>query len=291
MPTAEATALDSPFISVVVTVKNEAANLPSLLESLRAQEPPYEVILVDAYSDDETWEIAQRFSRQFPAIFRPFRRRGHRGEGRNYGALQARGEYLAFTDGDCVADTGWLAGLRRGLRTAPVVAGRTQTLGSGSFAELERVELYQHGMDVTYPSCNLAYEASLFRSLEGFDPRFITAEDIDLNLRAVRSGARLIYEPSAVIFHRTRPNLARFLLQAFWNGYGRKQLTEKHGQLWAHYRYRRMLASQRSPLASVRLAAALGGYFTRLLTGARASQRIPPEPDPEAATSRARIRA
>ena len=291
MPTAEATALVSPFISVVVTVKNEAANLPSLLESLRAQEPPYEVILVDAYSDDETWEIAERFSRQFPGIFRPFRRRGHRGEGRNYGALQARGEYLAFTDGDCVADTGWLAGIRRGLRTAPVVAGRTQTLGSGSFAELERVELYQRGMDVTYPSCNLAYEASLFRTLGGFDPRFITAEDIDLNLRAVRSGARLSYEPSAVIFHRTRPNLARFLLQAFWNGYGRKQLTEKHGQLWAHYRYRRMLASQRSPLASVRLAAALGGYFTRLLTGARASQRIPPEPDPEAATSRARIRA
>ncbi|MGI0150307.1 MAG: glycosyltransferase family 2 protein, partial [Thermoplasmata archaeon] len=136
-----------------------------------------------------------------------------------------------------------------------------------AYGHLDRVELYQAGSDVTYPSCNLAYHRRLFLELGGFDPRFITAEDIDLNLRAVRRGARLLYVPEAKVYHEVRPTFVRFLVQAFWNGYGRKQLTEKHGTLWGSYRYRRLLAGQRTPIAWARLFAALGGYFTRVVLG------------------------
>ncbi|MCI4348450.1 MAG: glycosyltransferase, partial [Thermoplasmata archaeon] len=122
------------------------------------------------------------------------------------------------------------------------------------------------------------YRRSLFVQLGGFDPRFITAEDIDLNLRAVQAGARIRYVPEAIVHHRTRPTWFRFLYQAFWNGYGRKQLTEKHGSLWGSYRYRRLLHGQRSVLSWARLVAALAGYFMRVMTGGGRRLDGPPPP-------------
>jgi glycosyltransferase involved in cell wall biosynthesis len=256
-----------PFVSIVITVRNEAPHLPELFDSLLRQEPPFEIVLVDAESRDGTRAIAERYAHDHPENIRVFERAGSRGIGRNEGARQAKGPRLAFIDGDCIADSDWLAQLRRGLEESRVAAGRTVPVGRPVWATLERVELYQGGSDVTFPSCNLAYDRALFFQLGGFDPRFITAEDIDLNLRAVQAGARIRYVPEAMVYHRMRPTIIRFIYQAFWNGYGRKQLTEKHGTLWGRYRYRRLLQGQRSVLAWARLTAAFAGYFTRVVTG------------------------
>ncbi len=267
-----------PLVSIVITVKNEEAHLRALLDSLLGQEPPTEIILVDALSRDETPALAQEFATRFPDRVRVYQRSGSRGMGRNTGAARARGEFLAFIDGDCLADSRWVAELRRGLAQVDVVAGRTVPVGRETYGKLERVELYLRGSDVTFPSCNLAYCRRLFLRLGGFDPRFITAEDIDLNLRAVSAGAQIRYVPEAIVYHRMRSTVLRFLYQAFWNGYGRKQLTEKHGTLWGRYRYRRLWSGQRSVLAWARLVAALTGYFTRVLTGGDRRLYLPVAP-------------
>jgi len=256
-----------PLISVVITVRNEAAHVGALLDSLRVQEPPLEVVLVDAQSRDGTREVAEAFAARHPGLLRVFEHPGSRGIGRNVGVKEARGEWVAFIDGDCFADSQWLKRLRSRLTQSPIVAGQTVIVGTDRFSHLERVELFQSGYDVTYPSCNLAYHRELFERLGGFDPRFITAEDIDLNLRAVASGATIAYEPEAVVYHHLRSTFLRFLIQAFWNGYGRKQLTEKHGRLWGRYRVRRLMAGQRGVVAWARLDAALAGYVTRVITG------------------------
>ncbi|MGI0071755.1 MAG: glycosyltransferase [Thermoplasmata archaeon] len=271
------------LISVVVTVRNEERGVAPLLDSLAGQESPVEIVLVDSESRDRTVEIAEGYARRHPGVVRVVAQPGSRGMGRNRGVREARGELVAFTDGDCIADSGWLRALRRGLAEAPVAAGRTVAVGKPAYGHLERVELFQSGYDVTYPSCNLAYRRALFEQLGGFDPRFITAEDIDLNLRAVRAGASIRYLPDAVIYHRMRATLLRFLYQAYWNGYGRKQLTEKQGTLWDRYRIRRLLAGQRTPIAWARLVAALGGYATRVTTGgnARLTPDVPTESAPK----------
>jgi glycosyltransferase involved in cell wall biosynthesis len=255
-----------PLLSVVVTVRNEEAHLGQLLDSLAAQEPPFEIVLVDAESRDRTVAIAEEFAGQHPGLLRIVRRPGSRGVGRNIGVAEARGTYIAFTDGDCFADSQWLASLRAALAPGVVVAGKTVVVGKPRYGSLERVELFQGGYDVTYPSCNLAYERALFERLGGFDPRLITAEDIDLNLRAVAAGAQIRYEARAIVFHHMREHFVPFLYQAFWNGYGRKQLTEKHGRLWVRYRVRRLLAGQRGAIAWARLTAAFAGYVFRVVT-------------------------
>ena len=255
------------FVSVVVTVLNEERHLERLLTSLLTQQPPFEVVVVDALSRDRTWEILSRCSAAYPGVVRAAQKYGSRGIGRNTGVAAARGDYVAFIDGDCFADSRWLEGLREGFRTSDVVAGKTVALGPARYAQLGRVSVFQRESDVTFPSCNLGYRRSLFLSLGGFDPRFITAEDIDLNLRAVERGATILAVPAALVYHEMRPTLVRFLLQAYWNGFGRKQLTEKHGSLWGHYRMRRLVSDQKTPISWVRIGAALFGYVSRMVTG------------------------
>ncbi|EQD53959.1 glycosyl transferase, group 2 family protein, partial [mine drainage metagenome] len=140
----------SSLVSVIITVRDEEPNLARLLESLLQQEPPFEVLIVDAQSRDRTFAIASEFAERYPGIFFAWQRFGSRGQGRNSAAARARGEGLAFIDGDCIADSAWLSRIRQGLGRSAVVAGRTVPVGSSAFGELDRVELYQAGSDVSY---------------------------------------------------------------------------------------------------------------------------------------------
>jgi glycosyltransferase involved in cell wall biosynthesis len=248
------------LISVVTTVLNEGKHLRDLLESLVVQEGPYEVLVVDAGSTDGTVEIAKRFEREFPG-FRLLICPGSRGASRNYGVERAKGEYVAFIDGDCIANAFWLKQLRAHARPDKVLAGRSMRIGYWAFEKLERVELLRRGFDITVPSCNLLYPREAFLKLGAFDPRFVTAEDIDLNFRAVEAGLTIEVVHDAVVYARARDSVSGFVRQAFWNGYGRKQLTLKHGGLWGEYRFQRMLAGQVSFFSLLRMTAAIFGYL------------------------------
>ncbi|HUR63761.1 MAG TPA: glycosyltransferase [Candidatus Thermoplasmatota archaeon] len=250
-------------VSVVVTVRNEARHLPHLLDSLVPQRNVREVILVDAASTDRTVEVAEGYRGLLPGLHvvsTPCRR----GQGRNIGAGLATGDLLAFTDGDCIVNPFWTERLSAawGGRPDRVVAGHTIVTGFWSFARLDRVELPHLGQDTTWPSCNLAYPRQLFERVGGFDPAFVTAEDIDLNFRAVAAGAHIAHAPDAIVYARARDSVGGFLRQAYWNGYGRKQLTQKHGSLWQEYRLGRMARLQgASAWGTLRMGAGLVGYL------------------------------
>ncbi len=257
-------------MSIVITVRNEERYISYLLDSLVIQEQPFEIIIVDAHSTDATREIVKKYQERYDFIHL-YEKGGSRGVGRNYGVEKASGNFVAFTDGDDLVNPFWLKEIRKSFKEgADVVAGKTIYIGYGPWEKLERVELFYKGMDVTYPSCNLAYRKELFKEIGGFDPWFITAEDIDLNMRAVEHGAKIVYNPNAIVYHRTRDSFFSFAKQAFWNGYGRKQLTIKHGRLWNQYKPQNMInPSQLSFWGTVRLGFAIMGYIACKLYGDR----------------------
>lgn len=246
-------------LTAVVTVRNEERNLRALLDSLVVQDQPFEVVVVDAHSDDRTREIVKSFSKEYPFVHL-YLHGGTRGAGRNHGVAKASGEAVAFIDGDCIASPFWARHLRDGLASSEIAAGKTIQIGYRPFEDLERVELIYQGYDITYPSCNLAYRKAAFEAVGGFDPWFLTAEDIDLNLRSVQRGFRIRYRPDAMVYHRTRGSAFDFLKQALWNGAGRKQLTWKHGQLWSNYRPLEMFRRTHTGWSLARLLAASLGY-------------------------------
>ena len=250
------------LISVIVTIRNEQFHIRGLLDSLVLQEGPLEILVVDAYSTDATQDIVRQYAQKHDFI-KLHIKGGTRGEGRNFGIGLAKGEAVAFIDGDCVADPSWLKNIRRDMLAGhEIVAGMTMRRGRGSFAKLSRVELFYQGVDLTYPSCNLAYKADVLREAGAFDTLFRTAEDIDLNYRAVRNGHRIFYDEGVSVDHHERDTIVAFLKQAFWNGYGRKQLTLKHGRLWSNYSITNMIQHDMSFWYLLRTTIALLGYAT-----------------------------
>ncbi len=248
------------LISIIVTIKNEERHIRDLLDSLVIQEKPFEVLVIDSDSDDRTPEIVRAYEEKYDFIHY-HNKPGTRGYSRNLGVKLAKGEIVAFTDGDCIANPFWLKEMRQDIKCgADIVAGKTIQMGYHAFEMLERVELHYHGFDVTHPSCNLSYRREAFLEAGGFDDWFITAEDIDLNFRAVHLGYIIQYNDSAIIYHRARDTFTGFFEQAFWNGYGRKQLTLKHGSLWDNYKFIDMLKVNNTIWKLVRLFFAVLGF-------------------------------
>ena len=83
-----------PTVSVVVPALNEGVLLPGLLDALAGQTlPPYEVVVADAGSEDDTVSLARRagavvVSGGLPVV------------GRNAGAAASAGDLVLFLDAD-----------------------------------------------------------------------------------------------------------------------------------------------------------------------------------------------
>ena len=247
-------------ISVVLNLLNEKRHIRDLLDSLLVQEAPVEIIVVDAGSWDGTVDIVEAYAREHADI-RLHHHPGTRGESTNYGISLATGEAVATIGGDCIANPFWIYELRRSLHDYDIVAGKTINIGYHAFEDLDRVELYHRGVDISYPSASMAWKRAVMNDIGGFDPWFVTAEDIDVNLRAVENGYRFGVNENAVVYHRTKGSFKGFYKQAFWNGWGRKQLTMKHGNLWSSYKPTRLIETSNSIWAVSRLGVAVLGYL------------------------------
>lgn len=85
-------------VSAVVTAFQCEAFLGEALESVRGQSAPLdEIIVVDDGSTDGTAEVARSFGDRVRVVSRP---NGGPGAARNTGLTAARGDWIAFLDGD-----------------------------------------------------------------------------------------------------------------------------------------------------------------------------------------------
>jgi glycosyltransferase involved in cell wall biosynthesis len=86
-------------ISVIIPVRNEAEKIERCLEAVFNQTiKPFEVTVVDGHSRDRTVENAKKFSVKI--LYEDY---GTVGGARQVGVENARGEFVAFTDADCIS--------------------------------------------------------------------------------------------------------------------------------------------------------------------------------------------
>ena len=193
---------------------------------------------------------------------------------RNAGAAAARGEYLVFTDDDCLPEQGWLSALARSAARDPglAIGGRVVSLpdhGIYSHASQSLIDfLYsyynapgEHGR--FFITSNLAFPAARFREVGGFDVTFplAAAEDRDLCDRWREQGGVIVYDDQAIVRHSHALDLRSFCRQHL--NYGRG----------AYYLHR---ARERRGVAPIRLET--DRFYSRLVahpldqgTGARAA--------------------
>lgn len=109
-----------PKISVIVPTYNVREYLGECLESLARQTyEDIEIITVDDLSEDKCWEISDEYSNKDTRFITVRHEKNTRqGGARNTGLKLARGEYIAFVDGDDVVDNGMMKQLLATLEAA-----------------------------------------------------------------------------------------------------------------------------------------------------------------------------
>lgn len=224
-----------PFFSVIIPTYKRPAQLAECLRALARSDYPlerFEVIVVDDGSATPLRSLLEQFRGTLDLKLLEQKNKGPAGA-RNFGARQARGEFLAFTDDDCAPDAAWLRALASHFARTPgrIIGGRTvNALNQNPYAETSQkiIEtVYAHfNADPDdarfFASNNFAIRAEGFREIRGFNETFKTSEDRDICARWRSRGGELSYAPDAVVHHAHPLTLLTLWRQHF--GYGRGAL-------------------------------------------------------------------
>ena len=122
-------------IAVVVPTRNSARTIQACLESLRAQNVPCTVIVVDNGSSDSTPEVAQKLADLV------LQAGPERSAQRNIGAAATAAEIVGFIDSDMVLATDVVGQAVAAIETGALsVVVPERTLGEGFWAEVRAYE-------------------------------------------------------------------------------------------------------------------------------------------------------
>ena len=137
-------ATSQPSLSVIITASDQeellAKHLPHILEQ---DYPNFEVIVVDDNSADDTKELLERFSRQYPHLYTTYtsdsiRYISHKKLALTLGIKAAKNDWLVFIEPDCYpVSNQWLARLARHCTdTTDAVLGFSNYERKSGFASL-----------------------------------------------------------------------------------------------------------------------------------------------------------
>ncbi|HEY2543946.1 MAG TPA: glycosyltransferase family 2 protein [Gaiellaceae bacterium] len=205
--------------SVIVVAYDSGPGLLSCVASVWADEPDWEVIVVDNGAGGDEIDAVVRAGRA--TVVKPHANLGF-GGGCNLGARVAAGDRLVFLNPDTIVPPGALRRLVAPLGDPDVAisTGRLRLLDRPELLHAEGTVIHVSGLgwsggygtaghesteivDVTAPcGAAMAMRAETFRELGGFhDELFLYQEDVELGWRARMSGGRVVCSPGADIYH------------------------------------------------------------------------------------------
>jgi GT2 family glycosyltransferase len=216
-----------PTASVVVCTRDRTADLALCLPELqKLAVQGHEVIVVDSCpSSDAT----ARLVASYPRIHYIHEPRPGAGIARNRGLLAATRDVVAYTDDDAQVDPGWLNALLRNFDDpiVGIVTGITMPLELETYAQLwfEETHGFARGFErktfdtatmnplaagLVGASVNMAVRRSALAEIGLFDEALgpgtpaCSGEDHEYFYRTLTRGFRIVYDPTALVWHRHR---------------------------------------------------------------------------------------
>jgi GT2 family glycosyltransferase len=246
----------SPDVSVVIPVRENAAELRRLLQALDEQtvsRERFEVLIGNDGSDDATIERLTTTDGRVRVLSGPPL---NQWIARNRAAKAASGSVLAFIDADCVPDPRWLEAGLEALRTCDVAAGqlelsvsRASTVWTAVAAEtlFDQRQAVQAGWA---SAGNFFIHRDLFERIGRFDESIPYGGDVDLGRRLRAAGARVEFASGAVVSHPTWDDGALVMLK-----------------LWRRNRWRGTRRARRGLPPELRFVPLLGPFVERRQRG------------------------
>ncbi|VVB91062.1 Glycosyltransferase AglE [uncultured archaeon] len=228
-------------VSIIVPVLNGGLQTKKCIESLINQDFPkdqYEIIIVDNGSNDNTMSILSDYKEYINVLVEP-----EKGSyaARNKGINISKGEIIAFTDADCIANKNWLKELCIGIRDKDIGC----VVGSiAAYPGKTLVEIYSKNRDVLSQkitldskflpygqTANVAFRKDVLEKIGNFDNTLYTGGDADIAWRMqLMTTYKLIYRPEANVEHHHRTSIKKLFMQYFNYGIGNVLLFKKYSK-------------------------------------------------------------
>jgi glucosyl-dolichyl phosphate glucuronosyltransferase len=292
----EHTAGAVPSISVVLSTRNRAEQLPAALERLLSQSTSvrYEVVVVDNDSTDATGRVIERAAREHPHLVRAgFEPRRGVSHGRNKGISLSRASIVAFTDDDVLVSPDWLQRVVDAMEAHPdvsCVGGRVlpiwttpppQWLTPQHWSPLALVDYgdqpfyVDRDRAVCLVTANVAYRRAALDAIGWFSPEFPRGQDHELLLRFWRAGLRGLYLPDLVVMCEVPESRLTWAYHRRWHATHGRFLARMDGDgevVQPSHTPRTTLFG--SPASVYReLASSVGRYVVQRLSGRKADAR------------------
>lgn len=245
---------DKPAATVVIPALNASQPLPDLLRALKSQTgmtAPFEIIVVDNGSTDNTVEVAKAAGAK--VFHQPVRGPS---AARNMGLAAAQTEVVVFADADTVPTRRWLVSLvapfmdRSVIQTTGPIFGWQPTTGAERFASVRDIfdckntarhqyHPFAHGM-------NVGIRRAAAQDIGGWDETMGSGEDVDFSMRLRKKfGGEIYFAEQAVIFHKHRATDEALWKQARWHGAGYALFRNRHPEVlpWPKWRNAAVRAS------------------------------------------------
>ncbi len=202
--------------SIIIPFRNEAENLPNLLQSIASLEYPkhlFEVILIDDDSDDDSVEIIKKILDRIPLKIGITRTdisiiknvnvsNAPKKDAITTGIQHSKHEWILTTDADCILPKYWLDSFDEYIQTRVcqcIVAPVTYSPKQGFLNRFQLLDILSlqgvtmGGFGIKTPflcnGANFAYRKNFFKMLQGFDgnTNIASGDDIFLLEKAVKS--------------------------------------------------------------------------------------------------------
>jgi glycosyltransferase involved in cell wall biosynthesis len=249
-------------ISVVISTRNRAARLRLTLQSLarqRAPDIPWEILVADNGSSDDTEPTVRGFARCSPVpvlyLLEPTPGVSH---ARNAATHFSSREFVAFLDDDQDIDPDWLARLARHFLERPgvdVIGGRVLPRWMdpppdwltdeirGPVAIIDRGEqpfLVTRDRWMCLPGGNMAWRRGALIEVGGFSVDYPRAQDRELLVRTLLQDGCAMYAPDVIVYHRLeRGRLTREFFRNWYRSEGRMRAGYAFEELFTRDGYLR----------------------------------------------------
>lgn len=239
----------SPFVSIIMPVRNEARFVAETLSQLVCQDYPperYEIIVADGMSDDGTQDIVRDLAEVHPQIRLLENPARLSSVGRNIGFRNGKGDYFLVIDGHCYIPTNKLLKNVVGCfeKSAADCLGRPQPLDPPGLSQFQKAVALARGSKLGHGGDSLiygdyegfaspvsngaAYLRSVFERVGYVDESFDAAEDVEFNYRVEKAGLSCYTSPFLTVRYYPRENLRGLFRQMQRYGMGRFRFISKH---------------------------------------------------------------
>jgi glycosyltransferase involved in cell wall biosynthesis len=211
------------LISFIVPAYNNEDTIGKCIESILAQSPNKEVIVVDNGSTDNTEEIISKFS-----VTTIVEKKRGSGAARNRGLTMVKGNFIAFVDADAYLPEDWsekaYKTLKRTEKDVVGVGGPLLSMGKSSIGRsLDGLSFGKPRNDgISYTNAlnasGVLFKRSVFNEIR-FDEEFIRGQDTEIGFRMRQKGFKLLYDSNLVIYHKNPTTMADLVKK--WFTYGK----------------------------------------------------------------------